>query len=552
VPDAQALSTPFAEETGAHLLAMLRAAARARLGHDAPTALAEIAAHARELRGAAATVRLEHVAAAALGIERDALAAADPDAIAVLADTVAALHDGLALILRGQELLSAGRVRPAAAPAPAPQQATLGGPAVLVVDDSPVTRRVHSDLLHRAGFEVRGARDGADALSLLRAAPTDVIVSDVDMAPMDGLTLLRALREDPATAEVPFVFVSARCSDAIAAACGDLHVHAVLSKGAAEQHLPATVHAALAGGQRCPPARVLVADDSALVRSMMRDHLMTAGYEVLEAQDGEDALARVHATAPDVVLLDRDMPRLDGLAVLDAMQADEATAAIPVVFVTGRATALELAEGLGHGAHDYVRKPVEAAELVARVRSALRTRRLRDELRERNLQLESMARTDVLTGMVGRRHGATVLAEACTAAAATGESLAVVMADVDHFKHVNDHHGHAAGDVVLRAVADVMRDGLVTGETAVRWGGEEFLLVLPGCETSGALARAERLRSAVAGSPVDVGGRRHGVTASLGCAILGPGETPEALVARADQALYAAKAAGRDRVSAAA
>jgi two-component system cell cycle response regulator len=550
VPDTEALRTPFAEETGAHLLAMLRAAARARLGHDAPTALAEIAAHARELRGAAATVGLEPVATAALGIERDALTAADADAIAVLADTVAALHDGLALILRGQELLSGGRVQHAAAPATPP--ATLGGPAVLVVDDSPVTRRVHADLLHRAGFEVRSARDGADALSLLRAAPADVIVSDVDMAPMDGLTLLRAVRDDPATAELPFVFVSARSTDAIAAACDGLHVDAVLSKGAAEQHLPATVHAALAGGRRCPPARVLVADDSALVRSMMRDHLMAAGYDVLEAQDGEDALARVRATAPDVVLLDRDMPRLDGLAVLDAMQADEATAAIPVVFVTGRATAIELAEGLGHGAHDYVRKPVEAAELVARVRSALRTRRLRDELRERNLQLESMARTDVLTGMVGRRHGATVLAEACTAAAATGESLAVVMADVDHFKHVNDHHGHAAGDVVLRAVADVMRDGLVTGETAVRWGGEEFLLVLPGCETSGALARAERLRSAVAGSPVDVGGRRHGVTASLGCAILGPGETPEALVARADQALYAAKAAGRDRVSAAA
>jgi two-component system cell cycle response regulator len=550
VPDAQALQTPFAEETGTHLLAMLRAAARARVGHDAPTALAEIAAHARELRGAAATVGLEPVATAALTIERDALAAGDADAIAVLADTVAALHDGLALILRGQELLAAGRTPQAIVLAP--QTAPRGGPAVLVVDDSPVTRRVHADLLHRAGFEVRSARDGADALSLLRAAPADVIVSDVDMAPMDGLALLRAVRDDPATAELPFVFVSARSTDAIAAACGGLHIDAVLSKGAVEQHLPTTVHAALAGGRRAPAARVLVADDSGLVRSMMRDHLMAAGYEVLEAEDGEEALARIRATVPDVVLLDRDMPRLDGMGVLAAMQADETTAAIPVVFVTGRATASDLAEGLGRGAHDYVRKPVEAAELVARVRSALRTRRLRDELRERNLQLERMARTDVLTGMVGRRHGATVLAEACTAAASTGEPLAVVVADIDHFKHVNDHHGHAAGDAVLRAVADIMRDGLVTGETAVRWGGEEFLLVLPGCETSSALARAERLRCALAASPVDVGGRRHGVTASLGCAILSTGETPEALVARADQALYAAKAAGRDRVSAAA
>jgi two-component system, cell cycle response regulator len=549
VPDTDALHTPFAEETGTHLLAMLRAAARARLGHDAPTALAEIAAHARELRGAAATVGLEPVATAALAIERDALAAGDADAIAALADTVSALHDGLALILRGQAML--GARRPPLASVPARDETPRGGPTVLLVDDSPVTLRVHADLLRRAGFEVRGARDGTDALDVLRGTTVDIIVSDVDMAPMDGLALLRAVRADPSTTELPFVFVSARPTDAIAGACGALQVDAVLSKGAAEQQLSGAVHAALAGGHGQPAARVLVADDSGLVRSMMRDHLMAAGYEVLEAQDGEEALERIRDTVPDVVLLDRDMPRLDGLSVLDAMQADAATAAIPVVFVTGRATASELAEGLGRGAHDYVRKPVEAAELIARVRSALRTRRLRDELRERNLQLERMARTDMLTGMVNRRHGATMLAEACTAAAG-GQALAVVMADVDHFKNINDHHGHATGDAVLRAVAGIMRDGIVSGETAVRWGGEEFLLVLPGCDAAGALARAERLRLALSASPVDAGGRRHGVTASLGCAILGSGETPEGLVARADEALYAAKAAGRDRVSAAA
>jgi two-component system cell cycle response regulator len=550
MPDVEPLRTPFAEETGTHLLAMLRAAARARLGHDTPAALAEIASRASELRGAAATVGLEPVATAALDIERDALAAADSDAIAVLADMVSALHDGLALILRGQQLLDAGR-RPQAA-VPGTAEAPRRGPSVLVVDDSPVTRRVHTDLLRRAGFEVRGAGDGTAALTALRDAPADLIVSDADMAPMDGLGLLRAVRDDPATAELPFVFVTSRSADAVAAACGGLHLEAVLSKGAAAQNLPGTVLTALSGGRRSPAARVLVADDSGLVRSMMRDNLMAAGYEVLEAQDGEEALARIRAALPDVVLLDRDMPRLDGLAVLDAMQADEATEAIPVVFVTGRATASELAEGLGRGAHDYVRKPVEAAELVARVRSALRTRRLRDELRDRNLQLERMARTDVLTGMTGRGRGATVLAEACAEAHTTGDRLAVVVADIDHFKSVNDNHGHAVGDAVLRAVADVMRDGLVSGETAVRWGGEEFLLVLPGCATSGALARAERLREALAASPVDAGGQCHGVTVSLGCAVLAPGETPEALVARADEALYAAKSGGRDRVAAAA
>jgi two-component system cell cycle response regulator len=511
VVDAEPLHAPFAEEAGAHLVAMLRAAGRARLGRDVKGALAELVAHARELRGAAATVGLEPVATVALGIERDAGAAADADAIAVLADTVGALHDGLALMLRGQELMTAGRRAPVAVAA---AREAVGGPVAIVVDDSPLTRRVHADLLRRAGFEVHTARDGADALGVLRATPADLVISDVDMAPMDGLALLRAIRADAATAELPFVFVSARPADAVRAACGDAHIDAVLAKGAAEQRLSATARAALVAGRHSPAARVLVADDSGLVRAMMRDHLVAAGYEVLEAQDGEEALARIRAAAPDVVLLDRDMPRRDGLAVLDALQADEATAAIPVVFVTGRGTAGELAEGLGRGAHDYVRKPVEEAELVARVRSALRTRRLRDELRERNLQLERMARTDVLTGLVGRRHGAAVLAQACADAAVSGEPLAVVLADLDHFKAINDRHGHAAGDAVLRATAAV-------------------------------------LRGALAAAPVDVGAPHLPITASLGCAVLRSGETPEALVARADEALYAAKAAGRDRVAAA-
>jgi two-component system cell cycle response regulator len=546
VPETEPLHAPFAEEAGAHLVAMLRAAGRARLGRDAQGALAELAGHARELRGAAATVGLEPVATVALEIERDAGAAAGADAIAVLADTVGALHDGLALMLRGQELMTAGRSAPDAVAATCQ---VVGGPVAIVVDDSPLTRRVHADLLRRAGFEVHCARDGDDALGLLRATPADLVVSDVDMAPMDGIALLRAIRADAATAELPFVFVSARPADAVRAECPDEHVDAVLSKGAVEQRLSATARAALAAGRRSPAARVLVADDSGLVRTMMRDHLMAAGYDVLEAEDGDEALARVRAAAPDVVLLDRDMPGRDGLAVLDALQADDATAAIPVVFVTGRATAAELAEGLGRGAHDYVRKPVEEAELVARVRSALRTRRLRDELRERNLQLERMARTDVLTGLVGRRQGAAVLAEACASAQVTGAPLSVVMADVDHFKDVNDRLGHATGDTVLRAVADVLRDGLVSGEAAVRWGGEEFLLVLPACGATPAAARAERLRAKLAAQPVEAGGQRLAVTASLGCAALAEGETPESLVARADEALYAAKAAGRDRVA---
>ena len=400
---------------------------------------------------------------------------------------------------------------------------------------------------------MRSARDGADALDMLRAAPVDVIVSDVDMAPMDGLALLRAVREDPATIELPFVFVSARPADAVAAACDGLHVDAVLSKGAAEQQLPAAVHAALAGGHGQPAARVLVADDSGLVRSMMRDHLMAAGYEVLEAADGEEALARIRATVPDVVLLDRDMPRLDGLSVLDAMQADEATAAIPVVFVTGRATASELAEGLGRGAHDYVRKPVEAAELIARVRSALRTRRLRDELRERNLAARAHGphRHAHGHGQPPPRRRPCWPRPAPPPPPPASRSPSS-MADVDHFKHDQrpPRPRRRRRRAARRRRRHARRHRDRRDRRALGWRGVPARAARlrrgrrPGARRAPA-PRAGRLA-------VDAGGRHHGVTASLGYAILAAGETPEALVARADEALYAAKAAGRDRVAAAA
>ena len=239
------------------------------------------------------------------------------------------------------------------------------------------------------------------------------------MAPMDGLALLRAVRDDPATAEVPFIFVSARSPDADrrrpAAAC---EVDAVVSKGIVEQQLPGTVHAALAGGRRAPAAPR--AGGRGFGARALDDARPPAWPPASRCWRRRTARRRSRASAP------RSPTSSCWTATCRAWTAwpcstrcrsDEATAAIPVVFVTGRATAREVAEGLGRGAHDYVRKPVEEAELVARVRSALRTRRLRDELRERNLQLERMARIDVLTGMLGRRHGATVLAEACAAAA---------------------------------------------------------------------------------------------------------------------------------------
>jgi diguanylate cyclase (GGDEF)-like protein len=298
-------------------------------------------------------------------------------------------------------------------------------------------------------------------------------------------------------------------------------------------------------------ARILVAEDSALLRRMLGDVLRTQGWTVLEARDGQTALTAAREEQPHVLLLAREMQGLDGMAVLDALRDDAHTKMMPVVFVTGHTDAAELAEGLERGAHDYVRKPVDPIELVARIRTALRLRALRDELAARNAELEQLARTDVLTGLANRRHGDDVLRQTIAAARRHSRDLCAVLVDIDRFKSVNDGHGHAAGDAVLRAVAARLAGGLREEDLASRWGGEEFLLLLP--DAADATVVCERLRAAIADTPIRVDDTvALTVTASFGWAGWGGGETAETLVARADTALYAAKDGGRDRVVAAA
>jgi diguanylate cyclase (GGDEF)-like protein len=296
-----------------------------------------------------------------------------------------------------------------------------------------------------------------------------------------------------------------------------------------------------------PSERILVAEDSALLRRMLGDVLRDHGWTVLEASDGETALQMAQAEVPSVLLMAREMEGLDGMAVLDALRADTRTADMPIVFVTGHTDARDLAEGLERGAHDYVRKPVDPVELVARIRTALRLRALHDELAHRNAELEQLARTDVLTGLANRRHADDVLRATIASARRHNRAMSAVLVDIDRFKSVNDSHGHAAGDAVLREVAVRLTAGLREEDVAARWGGEEFLLLLP--DSPDATVVCERLRASISDRPINV----HGllelyVSASFGWAPWTGEETGEALVGRADVALYAAKAEGRNRV----
>lgn len=292
---------------------------------------------------------------------------------------------------------------------------------------------------------------------------------------------------------------------------------------------------------------VLVADDSLVIRAVVRASLEDAGYEVIEADDGPAAIARCRTCSPDVILLDIEMPGLDGHQVLAALKGDEASRDVPVVFLTGRTGVDDLVSGMHGGAHDYLRKPFETPELLARVNAAVHVKKLQDQLRRRNAELERLSRTDLLTGLFNRRHMEEELIRWHSSAVRHGEPMALVLFDIDHFKSVNDTYGHAVGDLVLREFCRHLAEGLRKGDVASRWGGEEFLVLLPRTHVTEAAEVAERVRSSVATSPIAAGGRRIPVTVSGGC-VLGPGDGIDAMLSQADQRLYEAKHLGRNRI----
>ncbi len=295
------------------------------------------------------------------------------------------------------------------------------------------------------------------------------------------------------------------------------------------------------------PKTVLVVDDSRATRAFVRRALEQAGFRTMEAADGEEALAWVDEESPDAILLDVDMPGLDGFQTLERLNARPDAARIPVIFLTARSAAEDAVAGMVLGAHDYIRKPCAPEELVARVRTTMALKARHDELHEQLKEVTRLSTTDSLTGLPNRRRLDEILA-AAGQSPAMRHPLSVALIDIDHFKQVNDRQGHAIGDAVLRTVAlrllSVVRDNGHLG----RWGGEEFLCVFPRIEADAALRLAEAMRAAVCIEPVPVT-ESSGllITVSIGVAT-GVGVDALRLVVDADTALYEAKGTGRNRV----
>jgi len=288
-------------------------------------------------------------------------------------------------------------------------------------------------------------------------------------------------------------------------------------------------------------ARILVVDDNEVNVELLVVMLASERYVVSTALDGFEALAKIAAEKPDIVLLDVMMPELDGFGVCSCIKADPATAHIPVIMVTALSDVDDLVRGFEAGADDFVTKPVNGLALMARIDVQLRRKRDYEHILEQ-------ARADPLTGAFNRGYfdaHAPRLAARCRPAR---QSLSVLMIDVDNLKQVNDAHGHPAGDRVLKQVVNRVTSALRPSDLVARMGGDEFVVVMPETDLDAALQVAERLRGRIAETPVE----GIAVTVSIGVAASRPDveEELEVTLQRADAAVYEAKRAGGNCVAA--
>jgi two-component system, cell cycle response regulator len=303
---------------------------------------------------------------------------------------------------------------------------------------------------------------------------------------------------------------------------------------------------------------ILVADDEPVNLALIKRRLEWEEYEIHTAEDGGQAVEVARRVLPDLVILDVMMPVLDGLQACRLLKEDAATRDIPVIFLSALDDTDTKVSGLALGADDYISKPFRVEELLARVAVAIRLKRERDRLREnaedalrRAEAAREMSMTDALTGLLNRYGLHRALQREHSEARRYARPLACLLLDIDFFKTINDKYGHAAGDAALMQTGRVLTQSVRGSDVVCRYGGEEFLILAPETNLEGATALAEKIRIAVSSRVFGDGERVFTLTLSVGAAELRSDESGNDMIARADEALYQAKQAGRNRVEAA-
>lgn len=446
---------------------------------------------------------------------------------------------------------------------------------ILVVDDIEANRRLLQAKLEAQYHSVILASGGPQALEIAKSQDPEIILLDVMMPGMDGYEVCRRLKADPVTAHIPVVMVTALsdtedrvrgldagAEDFLTKPVDDfllnsrvntlMRYNAVTSELRKREASGLKTGAMENGGDEEPegPARVFLIDDnprtSARIATLLRDN----GHKVMTLLESGN-MGDLAQERTDVLLLSLLSKSFDPLKLCAHFKTNDVTRAVSILLICDPLERAKAVKGLEIGASDMIMAPVDTQELLARVRTQTRRTRYVEILRERVDRGLELSVIDQLTGLYNRRYMTSQLQQYMHRALMGGKPLSVMMLDIDHFKPINDTHGHQAGDEVLQELADRLRHNIRPMDVACRPGGEEFLVILP--ETPGelAFAAAERVRKAIAANVFNVlsDTQQISVTVSAGVASLqGPQDTMAELIARADSALYQAKAAGRNRV----
>ncbi|HJU20651.1 MAG TPA: PleD family two-component system response regulator [Stellaceae bacterium] len=444
---------------------------------------------------------------------------------------------------------------------------------ILVVDDIELNVKLLEAKLSGEYYDVVRAYSGPEALAIAGAEPPDLVLLDVMMPRMDGFEVCRRLKADPRTADVPVVMVTALsdvanrvrgleagADDFLTKPVNDIALFArlrslvrlkrTLEEWRAREEICARFAGPSAAALALDPgrARILILEEDAVAAARMTEILQPIALSVVRAANCAEAQRQIH----DAEILIASLPLADDapLRLVSYCRVTESLRQLAILLIAEEEDLPRLAKGLDLGASDYVIRPVDRNELLARTRTQILRKRLQDRLRENYRRSLSLALTDELTGLYNRRFLFAHLDQLRERLEQGGPGAAVLLFDIDHFKDVNDTYGHAAGDEALRQltarVLRVVRDV----DLVARLGGDEFVVVMAETPLGEALAIAERLRLAVAAEPfaVKAGCDPLNLTISVGAATVAAGyDTADALLTGADDCLYRAKNAGRNR-----
>ncbi len=448
---------------------------------------------------------------------------------------------------------------------------------VLVVDDILPNVKLLEAKLASEYYDVLTATSGPEALEKVESESPDIILLDVMMPGMDGFEVCKIIKSNPKYAHIPVVMVTA-LTDATDRVRGlEAGADDFLSKPLNDTALMARVRSLVrlkmtidewrvrentatqlgvsennisVMNEPVEKADILVVEDQDYDSEKFVDTLAQDDDTVTVVKSGTQAMERIMAQPFDLLVISLNLESEDGLRLCSHLRSSDRTRSIPILMVAADEDMSRIAHGLEIGAHDYILRPVDTNELLARVRTQIRRKRFQERLRASFEVSLSMALTDSLTGLYNRRYFDVHLEKLLEKNASSRKSLGILMMDIDHFKSVNDTHGHAVGDEILKEFAKRIQDGLRGFDMVARMGGEEFVVLLPDVRRATAYIIAERLRKSFSEVPIkcatDTG--ELIVTVSIGGTIVEKGTRAEALTVmkEADDALYQAKAGGRD------